>query len=60
MIFAHDTKLGRVADSPEGNAAIQKDLDRLERWAKKNVIKFNRKCGLLQLERNNPRYEDMQ
>ncbi|KAK4826443.1 LOW QUALITY PROTEIN: hypothetical protein QYF61_009140 [Mycteria americana] len=31
--FADDTKLGRVADMPEGHAAIQKELNRLEKWA---------------------------
>jgi len=29
--FADETKLGRVADIPEGYGAIQRDLDMLER-----------------------------
>lgn len=31
--FAEDTKLKRAASTPECCAAIQKDLERLKRWA---------------------------
>ena len=39
----------------ECRAAIQRDLNRLEKWADKNLKKFNkRKLKILYLGRNNP------
>ena len=52
--FDDETKLGGVADTPEGCDAVQQELDRMESWAEKNLMRFNKsRCRVLHLERNN-------
>ncbi|GAB0184035.1 mitochondrial enolase superfamily member 1 [Grus japonensis] len=56
--FADDTKLGGVANTPEGCTAIQRDLDRLESCVERNLVKFSKgKCRVLHLGRNNPKHQ---
>ena len=56
--FADDTKLGGVADTPEGCAATQQNPDRVENWAGRNLMRFNKSnCRVLYLGRNNCTYQ---
>lgn len=55
--FADNTKLRGVADPPKGPAALQRDLGRLEKWADRYLLKFNKKRKVLQPGTNNPMHQ---
>ena len=51
-MFMGNTQLRGVVDTIEGRNAIQSDLVRLEKWALKNLMRFNKaKCKVFNLEK---------
>ncbi|PKU37309.1 rna-directed dna polymerase from mobile element jockey-like [Limosa lapponica baueri] len=56
--FAKDTKLCGMANMLDGRDAIQRDLDRLERWTRSYLMKFNQaKYKVLHLVWGNPKHK---
>jgi len=56
--FADDTRLHGVVNTLEGREVVQRDLDRLERWACENLMKFKKaKCKVLHMGWGNPKHK---
>ncbi|PKU35268.1 rna-directed dna polymerase from mobile element jockey- hypothetical protein [Limosa lapponica baueri] len=54
--LAEDTKLGGAAGILEYRAASQSDLNKLEKWTNRKVLKITKyKCKVLYEEKKNPR-----
>lgn len=57
--FACDVKLRGVTGTPNRRTIVLKNLDKLENWANRNIIKFSKKYKDLYLGWNNPRHESL-
>ena len=55
--FADGTNLISAVDAAEGKDAIQRELEKLRRWALVNLVRYNKaRWKVLHLGQGNPRY----
>jgi len=56
--FPDDTKLCGAIDTLQEKDAIERDLDRFERWARANLMKFDKtKCKVLHMGQGNAQHK---
>jgi len=56
--FVDDINLCGAVNMLEGRDAIERDPDRLQRWARVNLMKSNKaKCKVLYMGRGNPKHK---
>jgi len=56
--FSDNTKLCGAVDTLERRDTIQRDLDRLERWACANLVKFSKaQCQVPHMSQGNPKHK---
>ena len=52
VLYADDSKLYRIINTPEDMSSFQGDLDKISDWCKENKMKINtRKCKIMRITR---------